>query len=337
MIVDLRSDTVTKPSPAMREAMANAEVGDDVWGEDPTARKLEERAAEILGMEAALFVPSGTMANQIAVMLHARPGEEVVVARHAHVRLYETGGAAALGGVHLVEIGERGTYAPSDVDAVLHPDDSHAPRTAAIAIENTHNRSGGRPWPLADLDAVIAHAKGRSLGVHVDGARLWNAAAALGVPERRLTAGADTVSACFSKGLGAPAGSVIAGTKGAMREAHRLRKRLGGGMRQVGILCAGALFALEHHRAGIADDHRRARTLAEAIASMPGAKIDPTMVETNIVIFQAGDPRGICARAAERGVRLAPFGPGGVRAVTHRDVDDAAITHAIAVLAATLS
>lgn len=332
MIVDLRSDTVTKPSAAMREAMANADVGDDVWGEDPTAKKLEERAADILGMEKALFVPSGTMANQIAVMLHARPGEEIVVARHAHLRLYETGGAAALAGAHLTEIGERGTYTPSELDAAIHPDDSHAPRTVAIAIENTHNRSGGRPWPLELRDAVVAHAARRGLRVHVDGARLWNAAVALGVPEHRLTAGADTVSACFSKGLGAPAGSVIAGSEAAMREAHRLRKRLGGGMRQVGVLCAAALFALDHHREGIAADHRRARELAAAIATMPGARIDPASVETNIVIWQAPDPAGVCARAAERGVRVAPFGPGGVRAVTHHDVDDVAIARAIEVL-----
>jgi threonine aldolase len=334
MIVDLRSDTVTRPSLAMRKAMADAEVGDDVWGEDPTARRLQEHAAELLGMEAALFVPSGTMANQIAVMLHTRPGDEVLLAKHAHIRLYETGGAAAWAGVQLVEVGEGGLFTPQEIDAAIHGVDSHAPRSAAIAIENTHNRSGGRVWPLEMLDAVMAHATKLGLPVHVDGARLWNAAAALGVPESRLTRGAASVSACFSKGLGAPAGSVIAGSKSLIAEAHRLRKRLGGGMRQVGILCAGALYALEHHRPLIAEDHRRARVLAEGIASIEGLSIDPSAVETNIVIFQASDPRGLCAKAAAQGLLLAPFGPGGVRAVTHLDLDAAGVTRALEVLRA---
>lgn len=333
MIVDLRSDTVTRPSIAMRGAMADAEVGDDVWGEDPTAARLQERAAELLGMEAALFVPSGTMANQIAVMLHTRPGDEVVLSRDAHIRLYETGGAAAWAGVQLVEVGEGGRFTPADVDAAIHGVDSHAPRSAAIAIENTHNRSGGRVWPLEALDAVMEHAASLGLPVHVDGARLWNAAAKLDVPESRLTRGAASVSACFSKGLGAPAGSVIAGSKALIAEAHRLRKRLGGGMRQVGILCAGALYALEHHRPLIAEDHRRARALAEGIASIEGLSIDLNAVETNIVIFQAADPRALCAKAAQEGLLLAPFGPGGVRAVTHLDLDDASVARALDVLA----
>jgi threonine aldolase len=332
MIVDLRSDTVTQPSAAMRRAMADAAVGDDVWGEDPTAKALEARTAELLGKEGALFVPSGTMANQIAVMLHGRAGDEIVVAKNAHVRLYETGGAAAWAGVQLAEVGEGGLYGPEDVDAVLHPDDSHAPRTVAIAIENTHNRSGGRAWPLPALDRITAHAQQRKLAVHVDGARLWNAAVALGVPEARLVGGADTVSVCFSKGLGAPAGSVIAGTKAHMKEALRLRKRLGGGMRQVGILCAGALHALEHHRTLIVEDHRRAQRLAQGIAAIAPSSIDPQAVETNIVIFQAPDPRALCAALQKEGVLLAPFGPGAVRAVTHLDVDDAGIERALSVL-----
>lgn len=334
MIVDLRSDTVTRPSLAMRKAMANAEVGDDVWGEDPTARRLEEKAAELLGTEAALFVPSGTMANQIAVMLHTRPGDEVVLAKHAHIRLYETGGAAAWAGVQLVEVGEGGRFTPAEIDAAIHGIDSHAPRSAAIAIENTHNRSGGRVWPLDMLDAVMGHAARLGLPVHLDGARLWNAAAKLQVPESRLTRGAASVSACFSKGLGAPAGSVIAGSKPLLAEAHRLRKRLGGGMRQVGILCAGALYALEHHRPLLAQDHRRARALAEGIAAIEGLSIDPSAVETNIVIFQAPDPRALCARAAEAGILLAPFGPGAVRAVTHLDLDDGGVQRALDVLRA---
>jgi threonine aldolase len=333
--IDLRSDTVTQPTPAMRRAMAEAEVGDDVWREDPTARRLEEAAAELLGTDAALFVPSGTMANQIAVMLHARPGDEIVVARDSHVRLYEGGAAAALSGVHLVEVGLRGTFGPEDVDAVLHDrKDSHAPWTRAIAIENTHNRSGGRFWPLEQLDLVVGHAKARGLGVHVDGARIWNAAVALGVPERRLTRGADTVSACFSKGLGAPAGSVIAGDRARIDEALRMRKRLGGGMRQVGILCAAALHALEHHRASLELDHARARGLAEGIAQIERLRVDPGLVETNIVVFEARDPVALVAACRAEGVLLAAFGPGRVRAVTHRDVDDAQIARALSVLRA---
>jgi len=332
MIVDLRSDTVTRPSLAMRKAMADAEVGDDVWGEDPTARALQERAADLLGMEAALFVPSGTMANQIAVMLHTRPGDEVLLAKHAHIRLYETGGAAAWAGVQLVELGDGGRFTPADIDAAIHGVDSHAPRSAAIAVENTHNRSGGRAWPLDALDALMAHAAKLGLPVHVDGARLWNAASALGVPESRLSRGAATVSVCFSKGLGAPAGSVIAGSRTLIAEAHRLRKRLGGGMRQVGILCAGALYAIEHNRPLIAEDHRRARLLAEGIASIEGLTIDLDAVETNIVIFGAADPRALCVKTAASGVLLAPFGPGGVRAVTHLDLDDTGITRALEVL-----
>lgn len=331
-MIDLRSDTLTKPSSAMRRIMAEADVGDDVWGEDPTAKRLEARAAELLGKEASLFVPSGTMANQIAVMLHARAGDEIIVSRHAHIRLYETGGPAALAGVQLVEVGEGGFYGPADVDAVLHPPDIHAPRTVAIAIENTHNRAGGRVWPLEALDSVTAHARQKGLAVHVDGARLWNAAAALGVPEARLVAGADTVSACFSKGLGAPVGSVIAGTAAHIAEARRLRKRLGGGMRQVGILCAAALYALDHNRALIEADHRRARTLALGIAEIPGLSIDLGTVETNIVIFRAPDPKGLTARLAEAGVLVAPFGPGAVRAVTHLDIDDAGIARALSAL-----
>jgi threonine aldolase len=332
-LVDLRSDTVTRPSPAMRRAMAEAEVGDDVWREDPTARALEEEAAALLGMEAALFVPSGTMANQIAVMLHARPGDEIVVARDAHIRLYETGGAAALAGAHLVEVGRDGTYGPADVDAVLHPHgDSHAPRTRALALENTHNRAGGRCWSLDALDTITAHAKRRGLAVHVDGARLWNAAAALGVPEHRLTGGADTVSACFSKGLGAPAGSVIAGARPLIDEALRLRKRLGGGMRQVGVLCAAALHALRHHRGELPRDHARARALAEGIAEIEGLSADPASVDTNIVLFAASDPAALVAACRAEGLLLAPFGPGRVRAVTHRDVDDEGIARALAVL-----
>lgn len=331
MIVDLRSDTVTKPTPGMRKAMLEADIGDDVWGEDPTARRLEERAAEILGKEAALFVPSGTMANQIAVMLHCGRGDEAILGKNAHLRLYESAGAAAWAGAQLVEVGESGLFEAAELDAAIQPDDSHAPRTRMVAIENTHNRSGGRVWPLEQLDRVTARAKERGLARHLDGARVWNAAAALGVPEARITAGFDTVSACFSKGLGAPVGSVIAGSRAHVKEAHRLRKRLGGGMRQVGFLCGAALFALDHQRARLVDDHRRARQLAEGIAGTPGTK-PASSVETNILVFGANDPAGLVARARAEGVLVAPFGAGAVRAVTHHDVGDDGIRRAIEVI-----
>lgn len=336
MIVDLRSDTLTQPTPAMRAAIAAAAVGDDVWREDPTARRLEERAAEILGKEAALFVPSGTMANQIALLLHCRPGDEVVCARGAHVRLYESGAGAAWAGVQFAEIGGAdGLFEPADVEAAVLPGDYHLPRSRLVAVENTHNRGGGRVWPLDRLRAVCEHARSRGLALHLDGARIWNAAVTSGASERDIAAGFDTVSACFSKGLGAPVGSVIAGSRGDVERALRLRKMLGGGMRQIGLLCAAALHALEHHRARIADDHARARRLAEGLAEIPGMAIDAAHVETNIVIVDV-DARvsaaELCRRAAEQGVMIAPVGPRAVRAVTHLDVSDAGIERAIAVL-----
>lgn len=332
MLVDLRSDTVTRPTAEMRRAMHEADVGDDVWGEDPTARRLEERAAEILGKDAALFVPSGTMANQIAVMLHCSRGDEAIVGKNAHLRLYESAGAAAWAGTQLVEAGETGLFDVAELDLCIQPDDSHAPRTRLCAIENTHNRSGGRVWPLAQLERVTARARARGLALHLDGARIWNAAAALGVPEATLAAPFDTVSACFSKGLGAPVGSVVAGSRALVREAHRLRKRLGGGMRQVGFLCGAALYAIDHHRTRLGTDHARARRLVEGLVGAPGLRADPRTVETNIVVFGADDPRGVAERARADGVLVAPFGAGAVRAVTHLDVDDAGIVRAIEVL-----
>ncbi len=322
-MIDLRSDTVTKPTREMRAAMAAAEVGDDVYREDPSARALEERTAAILGKEAALFVPSGTMANQIAMMLHCRPGDEVVAPRDAHVRLYESGGAAAWAGVQVVEAGSAGILDAADLDSVAQTTDAYyLPRTRLLVVENTHNRAGGRVVPEAALERVTARARALGLALHLDGARIWNAAAATGRPESELARPFDTVSACFSKGLGAPAGSVIAGTRDAVREALRIRKRLGGGMRQVGILAAGALFALEHHRGRIAQDHVSARAFAEALAGAPGLEIDLARVETNIVVFASRRiaPAELAARAESRGVRISPFGGELVRAVTHLDV-----------------
>ncbi len=327
--IDLRSDTVTLPTAAMRRAMAEAEVGDDVYREDPSARALEERAAEVLGKEAALFVPSGTMANQIAMMIHTRPGDEVIAPKDAHVRLYETGAAAACAGVQIVEVGDAGRFDVAELEAAVQPAAYYLPRTRLVVIENTHNRAGGRVIPEPLVRRVTTRAAELGLARHLDGARLWNAAVATGRSPAELAAPFDTVAACFSKGLGAPAGSVIAGSRDAVGEALRLRKRLGGGMRQLGILAAGALHALEHHRGRLASDHEAARALATAIVGAPGIVLDPSTVETNIVIFgtRAVAPADLVARAAERGVKLSAFGGELVRAVTHLGVSvaDAAL------------
>jgi len=334
-VVDLRSDTFTKPTPAMRAAMAAADVGDDVWGEDPTARVLEERAADLLGKNAALFVPSGTMANQIALLVHCRPGDEVIVGRGAHTRLYESGAAAAWAGVQFAEIGAPdGTFTAAELDDAALPIDRNLPRTRLVSVENTHNRGGGRVWPRAAVVAVAARARARGLALHLDGARIWNASVATGMPERQLAAPFDTVSACFSKGLGAPIGSVIAGTHEDIERARRFRKMLGGGMRQVGVLCAAALFALDHHRERLADDHANARRLAEGLAAIDGIAIDSASVETNIVIFEVrrGMATDLAARVEPAGVRLHVIAPTRLRAVTHLDVDAAGIDQALAAI-----
>ncbi|UJR78779.1 threonine aldolase family protein [Sandaracinus amylolyticus] len=335
MIVELRSDTVTRPTAAMREVIASAEVGDDVWREDPTSRRLEERAAEVLGKEAALFVPSGTMANQIALLLHCRPGDEVICGRGAHVRLYESGAGAAWAGVQFAEVGGTdGLFDERELESAIQPGDYHAPRTRLVALENTHNRGGGRVWPIDRLRAVCEKARARGLALHLDGARLWNAAVASGVSEREIAAPFDTVSACFSKGLGAPVGSVIAGSRADVDRALRLRKMLGGGMRQVGLLCAAALHALDHHRARLHEDHANAQRLARGLAAIDGVRMDLARVETNIVIAELDRVSApeLCRLAADQGVRIAPVGPHAVRAVTHLDVDAAGIDRAIAVL-----
>jgi len=338
-LVELRSDTFSRPTAAMRTAMAGAEVGDDVWGEDPTVRALEERTAALLGKPAALFVPSGTMANQIALLLHCRPGDEVIVGRGAHTRLYESGAGAAWAGVQFAEIGaDDGTFDGAAVDAAVLPVDRNLPRSRLVAVENTHNRGGGRIWPRAQVDGVVARARIHRLALHLDGARIWNAAVASGVAERDLAAPFDTVSACFSKGLGAPVGSVIAGGRDDVERARRFRKMLGGGMRQVGILCAAALYALEHHRARLADDHANARRLADGLAGLAGVRLDPAAVETNIAIFEVAGVTAaeLAARTEASGVRLHAIAPTRLRAVTHLDVDAAGIDRAIAAVRAAL-
>ena len=323
----------------MREVMHRAEVGDDVWREDPVAPALEARAAELLGKAAALFVPSGTMANQIALLLHCQRGDEVIVGRGAHIRIYESGAGSAWAGVQCVEVGgPDGTFDVAALEAAIGSSDIHAAPTRLVAIENTHNRGGGTVWDDGLLEAVTTRARERGLALHLDGARLWNASVATGRSEQALAAPFDTVSACFSKGLGAPVGSVLAGSGAAISKARRYRKMLGGGMRQIGMLCAAALHALDHHRARLKDDHVHARRLAEGLAEMPGVTIDPASVRTNIVLagldrMPAGE---LVALASAEGVRIAAVGPHHVRAVTHLDVDEAGIARALLVLRSAL-
>jgi len=323
-MIDLRSDTVTKPTPAMRQAMMDAEVGDDVFGEDPTAQLLEARAAGLLGKEAAVFVPSGVMGNQLAIKVHTRPGDEVVVAERSHILHYESGAPGLLSGVQLRPIEEpRGFLSGAAVEATVRGRYDWEPRTRLVCLENTVNKAGGRVLPLDMIREVADVARTHGLALHLDGARLWNAAVASGRAEAEIAAPFDTVTVCLSKGLGAPIGSVLAGDAEAIRLARRYRKLFGGGMRQIGILAAAGLYALDHHRAGLADDHARARRLADILAALPTFVIDPAEVETNIVIAETAPPAAdVLERMEARGVRLVAFGPHTVRATLHRDVSD---------------
>ncbi len=333
--IDLRSDTVTRPTAAMRQAMANAEVGDDVFGEDPTVNRLEAVAAARLGKEAALFVPSGTMANQIAIGLHTRHGDSVLASQGAHILRYEAGGAAALSGVQLTTIGAGGLFDDDDVRAAVLPATNvHFAPTTLLAIENTHNSSGGRIFPLDQLEAATAAARDEGLRTHLDGARLWNAVVASGIAAPRWAAHFDTVSFCFSKGLGAPVGSVLCASRDAIVRGRRLRKMLGGGMRQAGILAAAALHAIEHHVERLTDDHACARRLAAGLQNL-GLPVDP-LPETNIVMFEVADTIGFARAAQECGVLVIALDPGRFRAVTHLDVSEDDIDEAIARIAVML-
>jgi threonine aldolase len=331
-MIDLRSDTVTRPTPDMRRAMAEADVGDDVYGEDPSAQRLQERAAELLGKPAALFVPSGTMANQIALLCHCQRGNEVLIGEHNHCAVYESGAGAAWAGVQFKVVGRGGLFDAAQMIAAINPPEYHFPLTRLCALENTHNRAGGRVFPQSDVVAIAEAAHQRGIAVHMDGARIWNAAVASGLSVAELAAPADSVSACFSKGLGAPVGSVLAGSPELIREAHRYRKMLGAGMRQVGILCAAALYALEHHRERLAEDHHNALRLARGLAELPNVTVDLSTVQTNIVVFdvQGSTAAELVRRAAERGVRINTIGPQRLRAVTHLDVTTRDIDAALA-------
>jgi threonine aldolase len=340
--IDLRSDTVTKPGPAMREAIAAAEVGDDVLGHDPTVEKLEHRVAELLGHEAALFVPSGTMANQISVRAHCRHGTEIILERSSHVVLYEAGAAPALSGVGFYPIdGTRGHFAPEDVERAVRPKVAHCPQTSLVWVENTHNSAGGSVWPPELLDAIVDAAHDAGLPAHLDGARIWNAAVASGVPPRRLAERFDSVSVCMSKGLGAPVGSLVVGSRTLIEKCWVIRKRFGGGMRQSGLLAAGALYGLDRNLGRLAEDHANARTLAERLATLPGVTVDLDATQTNIVVFDVGgtgrSPMELAETLEARGVLIVPFGATRMRAVTHLDVSADDVAKAADVLSEVLA
>jgi threonine aldolase len=328
-LIDLRSDTLTRPTDAMREAMARAEVGDDVYGEDPTVRALEERVAELFGHEAAVFTPTGSMANVLAVGSLVRPGQEVLCESSAHIARAELGAHATIGGVTMrTWTGHHGQLDLPAVRRMFAPDmGPFFVPTAAVSVENTHNFAGGAVLPIEDLRDLREWATGVGAGVHLDGARLWNAHVATGTPLVEYGAVADVLAVCLSKGLGAPVGSLMVGGRDAVAEARVRRKRMGGGMRQAGILAAGGLHALDHHVARLAEDHDHARLLAEACG------VDPASVDTNIVVVERSDAGEFVSRAGEEGVRISVVGPTTVRLVTHLDVSRADAERAAAVLA----
>ncbi len=325
-MIDLRSDTVTRPTPAMREAMLRAEVGDDVIDIDPTVQALQERTAELLGKEAAIFMPSGTMTNQIALRVHCAPGDEFLCDIECHIYNYEQGAFAQLSGLVARTIqGDQGVLRLEHVEGKVRPDNEHMVRSRLLCLENTHNRGSGKIIPQSDVIAVCDWAHAQGLQTHLDGARLFNASVATGLSVRDLSASFDSVSVCFSKGLGAPVGSCLAGTKAFVAKARRARKLFGGGMRQSGLLAAGALHALEHHVQRLEIDHQHAKLLADAIRSSPHLQVMGGEPETNIVIFHVAPQWGTAARFAEAlaaaGVRVMAFSPTSIRLVTHLDVD----------------
>lgn len=331
-VIDLRSDTLTQPTPAMRRAMAGAEVGDDVFGEDPTVNRLQERVAELLGTEAALFMPSGTMSNQAAIRTHTEPGDEIMLDVSAHVSLYEAGAPAGLSGVMCQYLpGDRGRFTADHLRAAVRPRNSHFPPTKLVCVENTSNRGGGSVWPLEQVKSVANAAREHGFKLHLDGARLWNAAVATGVPEREYATLFDSISVCFSKGLGAPVGSALAGSREFIQRAHRFRKMFGGGMRQAGVLAAAALYAIENHRTRLHDDHANARRLAEGLAALPCVELDLGTVETNIVIFdvQGVTAADFAARLEQAGVRMLAIGAQRLRAVTHLHIAAADIEESL--------
>ncbi|HHW12382.1 MAG TPA: low-specificity L-threonine aldolase [Firmicutes bacterium] len=336
-MIDLRSDTVTKPTAEMRKAMAAAEVGDDVYGEDPTMRRLEAIAAEKIGKEAAMFVPSGTMGNQVAAMTHLQRGDEVILEAESHIFYYEVGGLALLSGVQTRTIqGRKGFMEPAQIAAAIRPDDLHFPRTGLLCLENTHNRAGGAVLTAEQTRVMAQVAHERGIPVHLDGARIFNAAIALGTDVRELTAPVDSVMFCLSKGLGAPVGSLVAGRKDFIDKARKVRKLLGGGLRQSGILAAAGIVALEQMVDRLVEDHVNARLLAEGLANIPGLTIDPDAFPTNILICSVAklgiSAQRFSALLAQHGVLANPTSPTEIRFVTHKDVTKTQIKSALNII-----
>lgn len=331
--IDLRSDTVTRPTQAMRAAMASAEVGDDVFAEDPTVLKLEQKVAQMLGKEAALYVPSGTMSNQICVKAHTVPGDEILCDANCHVYVYEVGGPAVLSGVTCRTIeGDSGILDLAQLEDKIRPADQHLVRTRMVCLENTHNRGGGKIYPIDKIAAISQWAHKHGLIMHLDGARLWNAIVATGIPGTEWGKHFDSLSVCFSKGLGAPVGSAVVGTREFITRCKKIRKLFGGGMRQAGVIAAGALYALENNVQRLADDHRHAQILAETIAATPGLRLTPPQVETNLVWFHIdkdlGSAKELTANLKEQGILVHAAGPQTVRMCTHLDVSAAQVERA---------
>jgi threonine aldolase len=332
-IIDLRSDTVTRPTPAMMKAMMAAPLGDDVLGDDPTVIKLQSETAKLLGKQAGLFVPSGTMGNQLAIMAHTNPGDEVILDYQSHIFRYEVAGAAVMSGVQFNALsGPGGGMAVKQIQDAIRPEDIHQPATTLICLENTHNRAGGTVYSLEEIKKISAVCRKHKIQMHLDGARLWNASVASGISLKDYAKHFDSVMVCFSKGMGCPVGSVLVGEKKFIAKAARYRKMMGGGMRQSGILAGAGLYALKHNISRMGDDHRRAKMLAGAIAKIGKIDIDISSVQTNIVVFDIRrtgmKPEQAMAKLAQKGLWVIPFGTTSLRAVTHLDVNDGDIKRA---------
>ena len=336
-LIDLRSDTVTRPTAEMRKAMFEASVGDDVLGEDPTVNALQEKAAALFGKEAALFVASGTMGNQLSIKAHTQPGDDVIIESGGHAMNFEGGSSAVLSGVQFSTIaGNRGVFDAEQVEAAIRVDDVHFPVSRLVVIENTHNRGGGTVFPLKNIQRIREVASKRGLLMHMDGARLWNACVATGIPPKEYTAPFDSVSACLSKGLGCPAGSIVAGSREFIKRVHRFRKMVGGGMRQVGFLAAAGIYALDHHINRMEEDHRKAKKMAQGLAGIKNIVIHPEEVETNILFFDVSPSERtaheVAAAIRERGVRVHPTAKTRIRCVTHLDVSFSDLDRALEVI-----
>jgi threonine aldolase len=340
-MIDLRSDTVTRPTKAMRAVMAAAEVGDDVYGEDPAVNRLQERMAQLFGKEAGLFVPTGTMSNQLAIKAHTAPGEEVIVEYGCHSFQYETGAPSVIAQVQLHTLkGERGVLDPTETVRAIRPPAYYYPRTALVCIENTHNKAGGCVYPIADIRALRSALAPHAIPLHLDGARIWNAHAATGTPFAEYGAEVDSLSVCFSKGLGAPVGSMLLGTKELIQRAHKYRKMYGGGMRQAGVLAAAAEYAFDHHLARLRHDHEHARYFARELAACATFSIDQARVQTNMVMLDFS-ASAVTADEAQRklheaGILIGQAGPGILRAVFHLDVTSDEVTRAVHIITSTI-